>query len=169
MPFNPVRLLARPMLASAYIGNGIARVRRPQATASALQPALDLVKKKVDLPVDATLVARATGVAQVAAGALLAVGKFPRFSAGVLVGTYVLDAVAEQVSPDRTDAGPGIIAKTSMLGGALLATADTAGRPDLAWRLASAKGRAVDGLGRLENAAIGALESTTKSLEDLAS
>lgn len=130
-----VRFIARPMLASAYIGNGFARVRRPQAAAASVAPLLSLVKKQVDLPVDAETVARVTGAAQVAAGSLLAIGRFPRLSSTVLVGTYLIDVIGQQLSKDSdTPSKNTLLARTSMLGGALLASVDTAGKPGLAWR-----------------------------------
>nr|WP_272902332.1 DoxX family membrane protein [Brevibacterium daeguense] len=129
-----VRLIARPMLASAYIGNGLARVRDPRAAAGSVAPLLNAVKKKVDLPVDAETVARATGAAQIAAGSLLAIGKLPRLSSAVLVCTYLIDAVGEQMSKEASGSRTSLLTKTSLLGGALLASVDTAGKPGLAWR-----------------------------------
>lgn len=128
-----VRFIARPMLASAYIGNGIARVRNPRAAAKSVAPLLSLVKKQVDLPVEAETVARITGAAQVAAGSLLAIGRFPRLSSTVLVGTYLIDVVGQQLSSESSSKDS-VLAKTSLLGGALLASVDTAGKPGLAWR-----------------------------------
>lgn len=134
-----VRLLARPMLASAYIANGVARVKNPKASAGSVAPLLSLVKKNVDIPVDAETAARIAGGAQVAAGALLAIGRFPRISSTILIGTYVLDVVGEQMSKGKLDpkeelANGSLLTKTSLLGGALLAAVDTAGRPGLVWR-----------------------------------
>ena len=128
-----VRFIARPMLASAYIGNGIARVRNPHAAAKSVAPLLSLVKKQADLPVEAETVARITGAAQVAAGSLLAIGRFPRLSSTVLVGTYLIDVVGQQLSSESASKDS-LLAKTSLLGGALLASVDTAGKPGLAWR-----------------------------------
>lgn len=128
-----VRFIARPMLASAYIGNGIARVRNPRAAAKSVAPLLSLVKKQIDLPVEAETVARITGAAQVAAGSLLAIGRFPRLSSTVLVGTYLIDVVGQQLSSESSSKDS-VLAKTSLLGGALLASVDTAGKPGLAWR-----------------------------------
>lgn len=128
-----VRLLARPMLASAYIANGIARIKNPEVAASSVQPISSLVKKKLDVDVDPTLIARVTGAAQVTAGSLLAIGKMPRFSSSVLVSTYLLEVVGQQLNKE-TRSTDGLLAKTAILGGALLASVDTAGKPGLAWR-----------------------------------
>lgn len=83
------------MLAAGYISNGVDRLRRPEAAAASIAPLLAQARKRVEIPLDATTIARATGAAQVAAGSLLAIGRFPRLSASILVGTYLLDTVGE--------------------------------------------------------------------------
>ncbi|MDN5587392.1 MAG: hypothetical protein L0G69_12615, partial [Brevibacterium sp.] len=89
----------------------------------------------------APTLARATGAAQVAAGSLLAIGRFPRVSATILVGTYLLDTVGERIAADKATSKEDkrerterTLIRTSMLGGALLASVDTAGKPGLWWR-----------------------------------
>lgn len=134
-----VRLIARPLLSVAYITNGVDRVKNPDAAAKTLEPLLRQVKKKIDLPVSATTVARASGAAQAAAGALLAIGRLPRVSSTVLVGTFLLDTFSEQFwrekdAQKRKDAKNRAIYKVSILGGALLAAVDTNGKPGVAWR-----------------------------------
>lgn len=138
---NPVRLIARPLLASAYIANGIGRVRDPRSSVDSTEAVLSLTRKVVDVPVGAETVARATGAAQAAAGALLAIGRFPRAASAVLVGTYVLDLAGHALSSDKpttkdekNERRNALLMRTSMLGGALLASVDTAGRPGLVWR-----------------------------------
>ena len=138
---SPIRLIARPMLAAGYILNGVERLRKPEAAAASVGPLLHQARKQVDVPVDAATLARATGVAQVAAGSMLAIGRFPRLSASILVGTYLLDTVGERLSADKTTSkdekkarNERTLLRTSMLGGALLAAVDTAGRPGLWWR-----------------------------------
>lgn len=138
---SPIRLIARPMLAAGYILNGVERLRKPEAAAASVGPLLNQARKQADVPVDAVTLARVTGVAQVAAGSLLAIGRFPRLSASILVGTYLLDTVGERLSADKTTSkeenkvrNERTLLRTSMLGGALLAAVDTAGRPGLWWR-----------------------------------
>lgn len=138
---SPIRFIARPMLAAGYILNGVDRLRRPEAAAASVGPLLNQARKQIDVPVDATTLARATGVAQVAAGSLLAIGRFPRTSATILVGTYLLDTVGERLAAEKTTSkdekkarNERTLQRTSMLGGALLASVDTAGRPGLWWR-----------------------------------
>ena len=129
------------MLAAGYISNGVDRLRRPEAAAATIGPLLTLARKQVDIPIDAPTLARATGAAQIAAGSLLAIGRFPRLSATILVGTYLLDTVGERIAGDKAtskeekrDRTERTLIRTSMLGGALLASVDTAGKPGLWWR-----------------------------------
>ena len=138
---SPIRFLARPMLAAGYISNGVDRLRHPEAAAASIGPLLNLARKQVNVPVDAPTLARATGAAQVAAGSLLAIGRFPRLSATILVGTYLLDTVGERIASEKTTSkedkrarSERTLIRTSMLGGALLASVDTAGKPGLWWR-----------------------------------
>lgn len=138
---SPIRFLARPMLAAGYISNGVDRLRRPEAAAATIGPLLNMARKRIDVPIDAPTLARATGAAQVAAGSLLAIGRFPRVSATILVGTYLLDTVGERIAADKATSKEDkrerterTLIRTSMLGGALLASVDTAGKPGLWWR-----------------------------------
>lgn len=138
---SPIRFLARPMLAAGYISNGVDRLRRPEAAAASIGPLLNMARKRIDVPIDAPTLARTTGAAQVAAGSLLAIGRFPRVSATILVGTYLLDTVGERIAADKTTSKDDkrarterTLIRTSMLGGALLASVDTAGKPGLWWR-----------------------------------
>nr|WP_286672943.1 DoxX family membrane protein [Brevibacterium sp. RIT 803] len=133
--------MARPMLAAGYISNGVDRLRRPEAAAASIGPLLNMARKQIDVPIDAPTLARATGAAQVAAGSLLAIGRFPRVSATILVGTYLLDTVGERIAAEKTTSKEDkrarterTLIRTSMLGGALLASVDTAGKPGLWWR-----------------------------------
>ncbi|WP_350271217.1 DoxX family membrane protein [Brevibacterium sp. CBA3109] len=138
---SPIRFLARPMLAAGYISNGVDRLRRPEAAAASIGPLLNMARKQIDVPIDAPTLARATGAAQVAAGSLLAIGRFPRVSATILVGTYLLDTVGERIAADKATSKEDkqarterTLIRTSLLGGALLASVDTAGKPGLWWR-----------------------------------
>ncbi|WP_029088868.1 DoxX family membrane protein [Brevibacterium album] len=138
---SPVRLLARPLLAGAYITNGIARIRDPRSSQRSAEAVLRAAGTVVDLPVGPETLARAAGAAQVAAGSLLAIGKLPRLSASVLVGTYLFDVIGSALAPsegrtkeEKAQHREELITRTSLLGGALLASVDTAGRPGLAWR-----------------------------------
>lgn len=148
-----VRTIARPLLSAAYVTNGIARVRDPQSAARSLEPLLAQVNKKVDVPVSAETLARATGAAQAAAGTLLAIGRLPRVSSAILVSTFLLDTLSDQFWKEkdavkRKEGASKTITKLSILGGALLASVDTAGKPGLAWRAQHAAGAGIAALER---------------------
>ncbi|WP_291794624.1 DoxX family membrane protein, partial [Brevibacterium sp.] len=138
---SPVRLLARPLLAGAYIANGISRLRAPRGSQRSAEAVLAAASRVVELPVGPETLARSAGAAQVAAGALLAIGTLPRLSASVRVGTDHFDDVGTALSQDAAESKEDkaarrsdLLTRTSLLGGALLAAVDTAGRPGLAWR-----------------------------------
>ncbi|RBP66325.1 DoxX-like protein [Brevibacterium sanguinis] len=138
---SPIRFFARPMLAAGYISNGIDRLRHPESATATISPLLALARKNVDIPVEASTLAKASGAAQVAAGSLLAIGRFPRTSATILVATYLLDTVGENIAAEKATSKAEkrerlerTLIRTSLLGGALLASVDTAGKPGLWWR-----------------------------------
>lgn len=125
------RRLARPLIGLAFIDSGVATLRddgRRAENARGLG---------VSEPQKAT---RALGAAQVAAGLLLVLNKFPRLSALVLAVTAVPDAVtahpfwSEQdklvKGQERTMFAKGL----GLLGGALVAASDTGGRESLPHR-----------------------------------
>ena len=135
-----IRLLARPMLASSFIFSGLDRLRHADATAAQLAPVL--APLSAALPVDASekTLARLLAGAQVGAGILLALGKFSRPAAVVLtltagLGTVVEYRTAETTTKEnRAHRRNQLTKNIALIGGALLASVDTAGRPGLAWR-----------------------------------
>lgn len=134
-----VRAIARPLLASSFIVGGIGRIRHADETAQnlgiVLRPVANALPKA-----DEKLVARAIGGVQLGAGILLAVGKLPRFAGFLLAVTSTVNAAAEFGSADTTTAEgrrwqrTQLLKNVSLLGGVLLASVDTAGKPGLAWR-----------------------------------
>lgn len=146
------------MLASSFIANGFSRARRPQS--ASIAPVTRVLDEKFDVQVDPDLVARAAGVAQMTAGSLLAIGKMPRLSAGLLVSTYLIDVVGEQMDKDA-EKKTSLLNKTSLLGGALLAAVDTAGRPSLAWRARHAAENAWDSIEKQSAKAMDAISTNS--------
>jgi uncharacterized membrane protein YphA (DoxX/SURF4 family) len=131
------RLIARPLLASSFVWSGVERLRRPEETGRPLEPSLrrlgTAVPALAPLAQRPRTVGRIVGGLQIGAGALLALGKFPRLSASLLAGTAALTAVGDSA----TSAGgrtPALLKNFSLAGGVLLASVDTAGQPSLAWR-----------------------------------
>ena len=77
---------------------------------------------------------------QVAAGVLLATGRAPRLASAALAATLVPTTVAShrfwELEPgdERTNQKAHLLKNASLLGGLILASADTAGQPGLAWK-----------------------------------
>jgi uncharacterized membrane protein YphA (DoxX/SURF4 family) len=125
---SPTRTLARPLLASMFIAGGLDALRNPG-------PRQQLVEK-AGLQ-DPEKLVRVNAATQVVGGLALATGRLPRLSALALAGslvptTYVGhpfwnadDKAAQQTQ--RTQ----FFKNLSMLGGLLLAAADTGGRESI--------------------------------------
>lgn len=134
-----VRTIARPLLASSFILAGVERIRHADQTVQnlgiVLRPIANAVPKA-----DEKIVARTIGGVQLGAGILLAVGKLPRFAGFLLTVTSTLNAAAEFGAADTTTSEGRrwqrnqLMKNISLLGGVLLASVDTAGKPGLAWR-----------------------------------
>jgi putative oxidoreductase len=83
---------------------------------------------------------RLNGAVQMAAGTLLALGRFPRLSALALAATLVPTTAAghrfweAEEDADRTQQRIHFLKNLSMFGGLLITAADTSGQPSLAWR-----------------------------------
>ncbi|BCT76726.1 hypothetical protein SCMU_25680 [Sinomonas cyclohexanicum] len=137
---SAVRLIARPLLGSSFIVAGASKLKNADDTAEQLSPALRRAADALPVHVDEKLLARAVGASQLGAGVLFALGKAPRLSASVLAITSALNAFVEWRSADistpdgRGARRSGLLKNLSLLGGVLLASVDTDGRPSLAWR-----------------------------------
>ncbi|WP_426298521.1 DoxX family protein [Arthrobacter sp. R-11] len=135
-----IRFPARPMLASSFVVSGIDKLKNADDTAKQLSPLLRRASDSLPFPADEKLIARLIGGTQLGAGALLALGKLPRFSAGLLAVISGLNAFVEWRSADistkegRLERRAQLLKNISLTGGALLAAVDTAGKPSLAWR-----------------------------------
>lgn len=140
---NPIRLAARPMLASMFIMGGIDALR----TADQKAPAVDDVTEPLgdNVPdvlrqADNEQLVMAHGAAQVVGGTLLALGKLPRLSSAVLAATLVPTTYAghrfweETDEAARTSQQIHFLKNVSMMGGLLISALDTEGRPGVAWR-----------------------------------
>jgi len=134
-----VRRVARPLLAAPLIQSGVEVARHPGPHAEAARPVLDQVSGPLQLPSDPIMVVRSAGVVTAAAGSLLAFGKLPRLSALAIVATA---PVVQPVEPFWKEKDPALrrekqatfVKTLGLIGGALLATVDTEGRPSVAYR-----------------------------------
>lgn len=137
-----LRRVARPLLAGIFIQSGIAALRDPKTHADMAAPVLDRVTAAApvdDPPDNVTLVQIDAGV-KIGAGTLLALGKAPRLSAVLLAATVIPTTAAqhrfwETDDPNqRADQQLHFTKNLALLGGLMLAAADTEGKPSLAWR-----------------------------------
>lgn len=135
-----VRRIARPMLAAMFISGGLDSLRHPAAKAEKAAPVVNAIAQPLGLPDDPELMVRANGAAMVAAGGMLALGKLPRLSSLVLVGTLVPTTIAghpfwqAEDKATRAQQTTQFLKNLGLLGGLLLATVDTEGKPGLSWR-----------------------------------
>lgn len=143
-----LRFVARSMLASYFIVNGVKALREPENQAAAAEPiarkvlplAQSVLPKQaaVYLPQDTTGLVKCTGVAQIVGGLSLATGLGRRIGAGVLAATMVPYVVTSNpmkvAAAERATAQSLLTKNVALLGGVLLAAQDTEGKPNLAWR-----------------------------------
>jgi uncharacterized membrane protein YphA (DoxX/SURF4 family) len=147
----------RTMLASYFITSGVKAVRNPAPLAELAEPLADKVVPFVKryapsevaayVPEDPKTLVRLNGALQIAGGLALATGKGRRVGALLLAGSLVPSTLAKypfwSQSGDEAAASRSHFAKNvSLLGGVLLASRDTEGKPGIAWR-AQAGGHAI--------------------------
>jgi putative oxidoreductase len=136
-----LRAVARPMLASIFITQGYQTLRHPERVSALADPVVQSLAERVSVVPDTTEQAvRISGAVQLMAGSLLALGRWPRLSALVIAGTLVPTTLAghrfweTEDKQERVQQRIHFLKNVSMLGGLLIAAADTAGNPSLAWR-----------------------------------
>ena len=125
-----IRKVARPMLAAVFISQGAEALRRPAAAADAAGPTLAGLR----MPDNPDTVARVTAATQVAGGLLLAAGRVPRIASAALavavlpanLGAHMFWAEPDAVTRSRKRRD--FMVDLSLLGGLIIATADTAGK-----------------------------------------
>ncbi|ANE81810.1 DoxX family protein [Mycobacterium adipatum] len=140
-----VRRIARPLLSAAFIGQGIEALRDVKPAAETVQPALDaaqaLPSSVADqIPDNAVTVARINAAVQIGGGLLLATGRIPRVASALLAATVVPGNLGRHMFWEESDPAlkaekrRGFLTDLSLIGGLVLASADTAGKPSLGWR-----------------------------------
>ena len=93
-PHMLLRRIARPMLAAAFVGQGIDALRSPKPAADAARPTLEGLQKLPEpvgsnVPRNAETFAKVTAAVQIGGGLLLASGKVPRLASAALATTVV--------------------------------------------------------------------------------
>jgi uncharacterized membrane protein YphA (DoxX/SURF4 family) len=135
-----VRRIARPLLAAQFVDGGLDQFRHPGTKVDRARPVVDKLAEPLRLPNDPELLVRANGAAMAGAGILFATGKLPRLSALVLAATIVPTTYAghpfwaEKDAAQRRQQKVHFLKNLGLLGGVLIASVDTEGRPGLLWR-----------------------------------
>jgi putative oxidoreductase len=136
-----LRAIARPMLAAVFIVQGYDTLRHPEKVVKRAEAVVGPLKKRVPiLPEETEDTIRLNGAVQVVAGSMLALGWLPRLSAAVLAGSLVPTTLAghryweHEEDQTRTQHRIHFLKNVAMLGGLLIAAADTSGKPSLVWR-----------------------------------
>ncbi|MDR1711915.1 MAG: DoxX family membrane protein [Propionibacteriaceae bacterium] len=131
-----LHFIPRAMLAGYFAWNGLKAFRSPQdfadqgAAIEKLLPRDSLPSTLADkIPPDTTALVKCAGLTQLAGAAMLATGIGRRLGAGLVAATLVPQVAARRDNLDE------LLANVSLLGGALLAAADTQGKPSLLWKL----------------------------------
>lgn len=125
---SPTRKIARPLLATMFITGGADTLRNPG-------PRPEMVEK-AGLN-DPEKLVKINGVTQLVGGLALATGRLPRLSALALAGSLVPTTYvghpfwSEQDATAKKQQQIQFFKNLSMLGGLLLAAADTGGRESL--------------------------------------
>ena len=141
------RTIARPLLASMFVVGAVNAIKNSEGHAIKAKPVTDklvpLLEKAVPqlpIPHDPETLVKVNAGAQLLAGLGLATGRAPRISGAVLAGSLIPTTFAGhrfwEESDPTTRAAQRIhfFKNISMLGGLLLASVDTEGRPGVAWR-----------------------------------
>ncbi|MEU6391003.1 DoxX family protein [Streptomyces sp. NPDC046939] len=136
-----LRKAARPMLASVFVTSGLTTLRDPARVAPAAEPVATPVARRVPpLPEDPEELVRINAAVQVGAGLLLAAGRMPRVASLALAGSLVPTTLAGHAWWKEKDPEKRALQRTqfmknlSLIGGLLIAAADTHGKPSVAYR-----------------------------------
>ncbi len=138
---SALRELARPMLASIFVLQGLANFQNPEGGSPLAESIMGPLRERIAaMPAETEHVVRINGAVQATAGALLGLGVLPRLAALVVAGTLVPTTLAghrywEYEDPqERATQRIHFLKNAAMMGGLLLAVADTNGNPSLSWR-----------------------------------
>ena len=152
-----IRRIARPLLSAAFIGQGVETLRNPKVTIDAAQPTVAALQTLPEplgskVPSNAETAARINAAVQVGGGLLLATGKLPRIASAALAFTVIPGSLGahlfwNEADPEvKAQKRRDLLTDLSLLGGLIIASADTAGKPSLGWRGRQAAGRLTEAL-----------------------
>ncbi len=132
-------------MSAVFIGQGIDALLNPKPAAEAAAPAVDGLRGLPDpigssIPSDPQTFAQVNAAVQISGGLLLAIGKVPRVASAALALTVLPANLGAHMYWSESDAArkaekrQAFLTDLSLLGGLLIASADTAGKPSLGWR-----------------------------------
>ncbi|MGB8386837.1 DoxX family membrane protein, partial [Mycobacterium sp.] len=130
---------------AVFVGQGIDSLRNPKPAAEAAAPAVDGLRALPDpigssIPSDPQTFAQINAAVQIGGGLLLATGKMPRVASAALAFTVLPANLGAHMfwtesDPQRkAEKRQAFLTDLSLLGGLMIASADTAGKPSLGWR-----------------------------------
>jgi uncharacterized membrane protein YphA (DoxX/SURF4 family)/gas vesicle protein len=140
-----IRRIARPLLSAVFIGQGVETLRNPKVTLDATQPTILALQTLPEpfgskVPTDPATAARINAAVQVSGGLLLATGRLPRIASAALAFTVIPGSLGAHLFWNESDPElkaqkrRDLLTDLSLLGGLIIAAADTAGKPSLGWR-----------------------------------
>jgi uncharacterized membrane protein YphA (DoxX/SURF4 family) len=140
-----IRRIARPLLSAVFIGQGVNSLRNPKPAAEAAAPAVDGLRALPDpvgsrVPADAETFAQINAAVQIGGALLLATGRLPRAASAALALTVIPGNLGahmfwQESNPERrAEKRQAFLSDLSLVGGLMIASADTAGKPSLGWR-----------------------------------
>src|ERR1700757_154674 len=150
-----IRRIARPLLSAVFIGQGVETLRNPKVTVDAAEPTMAALRTLPEpiggkIPSDPETAARINAAVQVGGGLLLATGKLPRIASAALAFTVIPGSLGGHLFWNESDPElkaqkrRDLLTDLSLLGGLIIASADTAGKPSLGWRGRQAASRLSD-------------------------
>jgi uncharacterized membrane protein YphA (DoxX/SURF4 family) len=140
-----IRRIARPLLSAVFIGQGVDSLLNPNSAAAAAAPTVDGLRALPDpvgssIPTDAETFAQINAAVQIGGGLLLATGKMPRLASAALAFTVLPANLGAHMfwnesDPQRkAEKRQDFLTDLGLLGGLMIAAADTEGKPSLGWR-----------------------------------
>jgi uncharacterized membrane protein YphA (DoxX/SURF4 family) len=133
------------MLSTMFVYGGVNQIRNAGILAERSRPVTGKITELVNgtglpIKIDDAMLVRADGVLKTLAGLALATGRQPRIAALALAVSLGPTSVGghrfwEETDPAaKTNQTVHFLKNVSLMGGLLLASVDTAGKPSVAWR-----------------------------------
>lgn len=141
---RPVRTAARALLGAIFVASGARSLADPERVVATAKPVTDRLTPLLEradprLPTDTRTLVRLNGAVQLVGGLLLSNRRLSRPAAVALAASLVPTTVAGHPfwtydQPERRTHETQFLKNLGLLGGLLLAAADTQGKPGLRYR-----------------------------------